>query len=247
LTALNNTTPPLMNDLSAPEREIIRADAMLLLFRASTADLDNVTPGFCNDAETMLLCLMDSDGAMGLCPAACLGEEGTDPVDGDDTEVKAGNLQLSLGSDTPANGSSIPNNGIVSFGEIKFTAASSDVKVNSVTLTRQGLGDRSDISRVYFERNGVRVSSRASLASDGVVTVSFSPAFVVKAGSSESLDLIASLIGTIAGSEHRFAFTDVNSSAVSASFNISTPTLRTTTYTVGSVSFTRQGTTGSIQ
>jgi hypothetical protein len=121
------------------------------------------------------------------------------------------------------------------------------VRVNSVTLTRQGLGDRSDISRVYFERNGVRVSSRGSLTSDGVVTVSFSPALVVKAGSSESLDLVVSLSGAQAGSEHRFAFTDVNSSAASALFNISTPTLRTTTYTVGSLAFTRVGTTGSIQ
>lgn len=244
LNALNQAG--LMNDLSNPERSIMRGDAFLLLFRASTADLEGVTPGFCADIETVFACTIDPDGSMGLCPAACIG--GTTPTEpGEENEVKAGGLQLSLGANTPANGASIPNNGIVSFGEIKFTAASSDVRVNSVTLTRQGLGDRSDISRVYFERNGVRVSSRGSLASDGVVTVSFSPALVVKAGSSESLDLVASLVATQAGSEHRFAFTDVNSSAQTASFDISTPTLRTTTYPVGSVAFTRQGTTGSIQ
>jgi len=178
LNALNQAG--LMNDLSNPERSIMRGDAMLLLYRASMADLEGVTPGFCADIETVFACTIDPDGSMGLCPAACLGGETETP--GEETEVLAGGLQLSLGANSPANGASIPNNGIVSFGEIQFTAASSDVRVNSITLTRQGLGDRSDIDRVYFERNGVRVSSRGSLASDGVVTVSFSPALTVKAG-----------------------------------------------------------------
>lgn len=160
------------------------------------------------------------------------------PLTGDTgavVEVKNGNLELSLGSQSPANNSSIPYNGVATFAEINFAAGNADINVHSVSLLRQGLGDTADFNRVYFEKNGVRISSRATVATDGTVTISFSPSMIVKAGSTMALDLVASMDGTTAGSEHRFMVSAVNSSAVSSTFNVTTPTLRTANYTVGSV------------
>lgn len=162
-------------------------------------------------------------------------------------EVKAGNLDVTLGAGSPANMSSIPNNGVVEFAKVNLSAGSADVKVHSITFRREGLGERTDFDRVYFEKNGVRISSRSSLTSDGMVTLSFSPSLTVKAGSSEMVDLVASLVGAPAGSEHRFVATAVSSSAVDATFSVTTPTLRTTTYTVGTVAFTAQGSNTTVQ
>lgn len=142
----------LVNDLSNPTRPIIRGDVMLVLKRSSEADL-SVTPGLCSDVETVFACTIDPDGSMGLCPAACVSGSTPTPSDSDSGEVKAGSLNLSLGAGTPANGASIPSVGTVPFAAIAFNAGSSDIRVHSVTVERFGLGQRSDIDRVYFERN----------------------------------------------------------------------------------------------
>lgn len=135
---------------------------------------------------------------MDITPSDCI--EGVDcpvlPGTGDTgqvVEVKNGNLELSLATGTPTNGSSIPSVATVNFATVNFASSNSDVTVRSVTLKREGLGQVGGISRVYFERNGIRVSGRASLTSDGTTIVSFSPVLVVKANSSETLDLVASV------------------------------------------------------
>jgi hypothetical protein len=58
----------------------------------------------------------------------------------------------------PANGSSIPNKGVVPFGEVKFNASSADIQVFSMELVREGLGQRTDIDRVWLELNGKRIT-----------------------------------------------------------------------------------------
>lgn len=168
------------------------------------------------------------------------GDNGT----GDDIEVKAGSIELSMAS-APANFSSVPKIGVVSFGKFSFAAGSDDVNVRSVEVERRGLGARSDIQRIWFERNGVRVSGRASLTSDNKAVITFSPALVVKRNAAEQLELVVNLSGGDAGSEHMFAFLGVESSAVNATMNpsiLTTPTLRTTTYTVANAEFQNLGT-----
>lgn len=213
LNALNQAG--LMNDLSNPERSIMRGDAFLLLFRASTADLEGVTPGFCSDIETVFACTIDPDGSMGLCPAACLG--GTEPTEpGEETEVKAGNLAFSLSSNNPA-GTDVP---LVSayVDYMKFSVSSSqDVRLRSVEVRRTGLGSSSDFDKIWIENAaGVVVASPKSLPSSDVVTLTFVAGYTVK--SNESLVLVVSHKATAnQGNLNGFSIVAVDSSAVTSS------------------------------
>ena len=68
-----------------------------------------------------------------------------------------------------------------------------------------------------MEKNGMRVTGRQTLGTDNSVIISFSPALVIKAGSTEGLDLVASLSGSTTGGQHKFTLVstaDVASSAV---------------------------------
>jgi hypothetical protein len=58
---------------------------------------------------------------------------------------------------------SVPKAGTVNFGTFDFTAGNEDVTLTSVKLVRQGLGSRSDFTRVWMEKNGVRISGRQTV------------------------------------------------------------------------------------
>lgn len=158
--------------------------------------------------------------------------------------VAAGDLTVALAAGTPAS-KSVPSVGTVPFGKFDLSAGGADISVSTIKFVREGLGARSDISRVWLEKNGVRVSSRQTVGSDNVVTVSVSPALVVKAGSTESVDLVATLSGST-GSEHKFTITaaaDIGSTAknVAGTFPVSTNLMKTTSYAVAGVTFAKAG------
>lgn len=185
-----------------------------------------------------------------LCADYVPGEtDDTDPVVTDETDViEEGTLEMSLSSETKLmDGASIPLSAIVTFASFDVSASSdSDIELNSISVKRSWLGKTSDISRLYFEMDGVRVSGRASLSSDDTATIAFAPALVIKKGNTEMLDLVVELDGTTgAGSEHKFQITEVKSSAINEILNpstLSTPLLRTANYTVGEVVFDKRGT-----
>lgn len=205
-----------------------RGDVFLVLYRLANSDngdlctLDPTLPG-CTDNGT--------------------GSTNTGTV------VKEGDLQISLNPSTPANMSSIPNTGSSKYAIVDFTAGSKDVSLNSVTLMRSGLGSYTNFNggRLYFESNGVRISSRANVASDDIVNVSFVPALVVPAGKTVSVDLIAELAGAPTGAENKFTSTVIDSSAATVNGKIETPTLRTAAYAVRSLAFTNQNNNTTYQ
>lgn len=197
-------------------QSILRGDMMLMLYRLA---IDN--NGLCDIDPT--LCNNNGTGTT------------TPPV------VKEGNLNISMNSASPANLSSVPQAGSVKFATVDFAAGSKDITVNSVTLKRSGLGNASDISRVYFEKDGIRVSSRASVSSDQTVTLSFAPAWVIKAGTTESIDLYADMAAANVGGEHMFQSTSIDSSAANVVGMITTPTLRTANYLVSLVTISSAG------
>jgi hypothetical protein len=124
--------------------------------------------------------------------------------------VKAGNLNVAL-SPTSPEARSIPGKGIVPFASYRMTAGSNDITLRGVTVTRKGLGNRNEITRVYFEVNGVRVSARQTIGVDEKALISISPALVIKAGSSIDLDLVAILSGSNNGGQHFFSIDGVES------------------------------------
>lgn len=161
----------------------------------------------------------------------------------DNTTVATGDLWVDLSPKTMKS-QSVPSNGTVNFGTIDFSAGNEDASLTSVKLVRQGLGSRSDFTRVWMEKSGVRVSGRQTVWSDDTVYITFSPAVIIKAGSTVSLDLIASLN---AGSNSQNKFTIqaasdvVSAGTVGGTFPISTETMTTTSYTVVPVTFEGAG------
>jgi len=232
LNALNQAG--LMNDLSNPERSIMRGDAMLLLYRASMADLEGVTPGFCADIETVFACTIDPDGSMGLCPAACLG--GTEPTDPTDPEqVKAGNLGASLSSST-APAMSVPTVASrIPFLTARLSASSNDITVNTVTVKRVGLGSNNGIVGAYLYRGSQRLTDARTI-STSTNEIRFSNlGLVVKAGSSEDLTLRVDLSGGVAA-QYAFAITEIDSSAVAVSgLPVNGNTMNLASVTLGTV------------
>lgn len=160
------------------------------------------------------------------------------------TSVKAWNLEVSL-NPASASASTVPRQGLVTFGKFDFTAGDKDVSIDTVTLKREGLSERSDIKRVYFEKNSVRVSTRANVATDDTVLVSFNPALVVKAWATETLDLIVELKdapGATVGAEHAFAISKIESSANLQGSLPRTAMMRIGSYVVQSVTISAQNT-----
>jgi S-layer homology domain len=104
----------------------------------------------------------------------------------------------------------------VKVGAVKFTAGKSDVTVQSLVVTRSGLGNANDITSsngIRAAQNGVVISSTADYynPTSQKATVYFSPALVVKAGTSTSVDVLVNLSGA-ENSQHQFTLESVNAS-----------------------------------
>lgn len=183
----------IMNNISNPNENTARYAIWLMAQRTDDADLVDVLPEECQDPMVQLSC------ALGLgepdCPVACQASEEDDNNDnGDDTVVKEGALDVSLNAASLADGTSIPNVGIVRFAVVDFSASnSSDVSLNTIELQKSTLAAVPSGTKVWFEKDGVRISGRTSFSSDGLAMISFAPAYVVKKGNTESLDLYVQL------------------------------------------------------
>jgi hypothetical protein len=151
--------------------------------------------------------------------AACIaGLETTTPVVVPPTStgtVVAGALTVAL--DGTAVAQYVPKNASsVKVGAVKLTAGTSDVTVQSMVVSRSGLGNANDITSsngVRAAQNGVVVSSTADYynPTSQKATVYFSPALVVKAGTSASVDVLVNLSGA-ENSQHQFTLDSVNAS-----------------------------------
>jgi hypothetical protein len=205
----------IMTNISNPNAPEVRGYVMLMMQRAAGA----TTPAVCETPENVLSCSLGLD----TCPAECQTPD----------VIKSGTLNVTV-SDYVTSVKSAPKNGTVVFNAIKF-ASSEEITVNTVTLQRMGLSTRSDIGSVWFEKDGVAVSSKGTVATDGKVSVVFNKGLVVK--SSETLDLVVSLTAANAGAEVAFKFVDVTSTAVNLKLDATTTTYRTSDYTVGQIKF----------
>jgi len=139
----------------------------------------------------------------------------------------------------------VPEKATVMAGKLTFAAKSSDVTVKSIIMKRGGLGNRTDIKSVWLEYNGMRVTTQASVNSDETATLSFTPSWTLKAGTTASLDVVVKLDGT-SGSNHNFAIVaakDISSTAstLAASFPIVSNTLNTMNYEVASLTYKKAG------
>ncbi len=213
---------------------------MLMLQRAA----ENVNPSECNDPAVLLACSLGSDS----CPAACVNKSNTDNEEDNRTPSNisdmpvAGDLTIAV-ADYSSSVKSAPAVGTVIFNAVDFKA-SEKVTIESVKLERIGLSSKSDIKGVWFEKDGVAVSAKASLSSDGTVTTRFYNNYSVS--STDTLDLVAELSGS-AGSEIAFKIIDAVTTAKNVSLNTETTTYRTTNYNVARINFVKKGTAASYK
>jgi S-layer homology domain len=149
------------------------------------------------------------------------------------TVVGGGALAVSL--DGTAVAQYVPKNASsVKVGTVKLAATDKDVTVRSLVVTRSGLGNANDIASTNGVRaaiNGVVVSSSADYynATSQKATVYFSPALVVKAGSSTSVDVLVNLNGA-ENSQHQFALDSVNTDGTVTGAPVTLGLLNTTSY-----------------
>lgn len=169
---------------------------------------------------------------------------GNTSTDGSTPVVVGGDVEVSLNPASAANGTQIPNNGTIRFAKVDFTAGDKDVSLNTVELKSEGLAAVASSTRVWFELNGKRLSGKAAFSSDRTAVVSFAPAYVVKAGSTSTLDLYVEL-STDAGNDFQFSGKIASSSAANNNGSFVTSTLRTATYTVAPVTFDKGGATST--
>lgn len=160
------------------------------------------------------------------------------------TVVAAGDLEVALNPATPAAGTQIPATGIVRFAVVDLTAGGADISVNTIELKKSGLASIPTSTKVWFEKAGTRVSGKASFTSENNAVVSFAPSLVVKAGSTESLDMYVELAST-AGNDFAFASAAITSSALNVKGSFVTPTLRTASYNVATATVT-PGASGQV-
>ncbi|MFZ4648439.1 MAG: beta strand repeat-containing protein [Patescibacteria group bacterium] len=164
--------------------------------------------------------------------------------------VTGSGLTLSLNANTPA-AISVPNNGArVPMAKVNLTAANDGaISVSSITVKRIGLSTYSNIDKVWAENNGTIVASKKSMNSNDESVLTLSPALVVPAGQTVSLDLIASLTGTNAGN---IGLSIASASAVSAtaanvagSFPVNGNLMSPTSYNVVDLTIDQLATTSS--
>jgi hypothetical protein len=202
----------IMTNISNPNAPEVRGYVMLMLQRAA----GGTTPAVCETPENVLSCSLGLD----TCPAECTT-----------TTVKEGSLTVSsVGVDY----TSIPKAGLVNFGSIKFVSDGTEITVNSLKIKNAGLATLDSATRIFFEKNGVRISGKASFTNN-VATITFTTPLVVK--STETVDVTLLLSGS-AGDEYQFNSTDVTATAQDVNGSWSSPSLRAANYSVLNIAFT---------
>jgi hypothetical protein len=120
----------------------------------------------------------------------------------------------------------------VNVGTVTLTAGTTPVTVTSLRVTRSGLGNAGDVSSIRAASNGAIVSSSADYynATSQAGMIYFSPAMVIPAGTSKSVDILVNLNG-LQNSQHQFTLTQINAAnAVVSGAPVSMGFLNTTSY-----------------
>lgn len=209
-----------MTKIDNPTMKEVRGYVMLMMQRADESNVANTKPAVCSTPENVLACSLGLDS----CPAECTETE----------EVKPGLANVSLvGS---AETRSVPRNAkSVKVGTIKLTAGENDTTVSSIVIGRSGLGNATEVSSLQLLlSNGIAATTASSrMGSAQTSTLRFSPSLVLKAGASQTFDLVVSLSGT-ENNEHNFSVTSVDvSNGTATGTPLSVGTVKTTSYNAG--------------
>ena len=177
-------------------------------------------------AEELLKCITADD--YDACIAACAGDE-----EGEET---TGNGFVTVKWKAAATQEVARNAVNKNIWTMTLKAGEYDTTVSSVVIKHSWLGDATAVSVQLFQ-NGVAVTSQKAISkSSQQVTLKLSPAIVMKAGSSMTFDVVASLDGE-SNETHNFSIEDVNvANGTAEGTPVSLWTLKTTSYEAWKVS-----------
>ena len=107
-----------------------------------------------------------------------------------------GDLQVALDAASPSS-TKVPVGANAEAAVFDFTASKTDVTVSNVTVKAVGLGSLDALASVAAstDTNG-RVSTARSFNSDGEATITFNPALVIKAGTTQKVRLVVTTSNT---------------------------------------------------
>ena len=193
---------------------------MLMMMRAD----EGYTPNEKCSLEEMVACALADD--TDACLAACTGDEGETPT---------GNGLVTVKRVWSTTTQEVARNAVnKKVGSIKLTAWEYDTTVNSVVVAHSGLGTAKDVT-VQLYMNWVSVSSAKKITkSSAEATLKISPALTIKAGKSETIDIMASLGENAWSNEtHSFTVSAVNVLNGKAEWTpVTLDSIRTTSYEV---------------
>ena len=176
----------------------------------------------------------------------------TDPTDPTTpTDPVTGEMSATLAVTTPA-ASSVPQSvsGIV-FTKVNLTAGGSDMTVNSVKVTRTGLGADTDVTNVAIYDGATRLTSvRSSFNSAHQMTFNIAGGLVVPANTTKTLDIKAQIGATTYNALGIAAASDIvlaTGETVSGSFPIYGNQMTGVSVTVGGVTVDGEGITSQTK
>lgn len=213
----------IMNIIDNPNMKEVRGYVMLMMMRAD----DAYTPTTGCSAEELLACIVADD--YDACIAACSEDA--------EEEVLPGYATVSTKA---AAAQTVALNAVdKKVWTVTLKAGENDTTVTSIEITKSWLWERADILNVQLMKNWEYVSNAATLTAKKTATLRFSPKLEIKAGKSETFDVVVSMAWSWAATpngQHEFSVTAVT--VVNGTF-WGTPaklgSLTTTNYTVWTV------------
>jgi hypothetical protein len=147
------------------------------------------------------------------------------PSPGDDhTPLVENGLSVFLSSQTPSQQNIPTCSKDVVFTKFDMEAGSEDVRLDTITVTRIGLGDNDDFYNIRIERNGKVMTDEKSFNNDDIVEFHFPSYFQISGGDTETFNIVADLKcsrnDTNVGHHSSFVIRDVSSITSSASITL---------------------------
>ena len=185
----------IMNQIDNPFMTEVRGYVMLMMMRAD----EGYTPNEKCSLEEMVACALADD--TDACLAACTGNEGEE-------ENLPGYAKVSTKAAASQN---VALNAVdKKIGTITLTAGENDTTVTNIEITKSGLWRATDIKNIQLMKNWEYVTNGGTI-SKNVAKLRFRPNLVLKAGKSETFDVVVSMAWAwaIPGGTHDFSVTSV--------------------------------------
>ncbi|MBD3208126.1 MAG: hypothetical protein GF370_01560, partial [Candidatus Nealsonbacteria bacterium] len=191
--------------------------------------------------------LTQGTGFVGSTTRAKLNElltAGEEEEEEEEEEVAPGTLSVSLAPDTPAAASVPVNVSGILFTKVKFAAGADgdDIVVNSITLTRGGLGADTDVGSVTLYDGSTKIGvTRSSFDSNYEMRFNIPAGWTIPAGETKYLSIEADLV--TAGTYNSLGVADISSDAseVDANFPVMGNQMTGVSVGVGEVTISGEG------